>query len=199
MNWEGAYGKDYDIQTSADGTTWTTVAQRRGLATAGLDTLTFPATTGRYVRMQGITRATSFGYSLYSFEVISDDLALRHPATASSTETSTLLAANAVDGDDATRWASSYSDNQWLRVDLGSSRTFTSVRLNWEGAYGKDYDIQTSADGTTWTTVAQRRGRTSAGVDTLTFPATTGRYVRMQGISRATAYGYSLYSFEVRA
>ncbi|KRB72542.1 hypothetical protein ASE03_22075, partial [Kitasatospora sp. Root187] len=61
------------------------------------------------------------------------------------------------------------------------------------------YDIQTSADGTTWTTVAQRRGRTSAGVDTLTFPATTGRYVRMQGISRATAYGYSLYSFEVRA
>ncbi|WP_457033825.1 discoidin domain-containing protein [Kitasatospora sp. P5_F3] len=199
LNWQNAYGKDYDIQTSNDGTTWTTVAQRRGLAASGVDTLTFPAATGRYVRMQGLTRGTSFGFSLFSFEVISDDLAQGRQATASSTETSTLVAANAVDGDDATRWASSYSDNQWLRVDLGSSKTFASVRLSWENAYGRDYDIQTSNDGSTWTTVAQRRGRTSAGLDMLTFPAATGRYVRMQGITRATGYGYSLYSFEVRA
>ncbi|WP_327251057.1 discoidin domain-containing protein [Streptomyces sp. NBC_01244] len=199
LNWQNAYGKDYDIQTSADGTTWTTVAQRRGLTASGLDTLTFPPATGRYVRMQGITRGTSFGYSLFSFEVISDDLARGRTATASSSETSGLGAANAVDGLDTTRWASSYSDSQWLKVDLGSSKTVKSVRLNWEGAYGKDYDIQTSADGTTWTTVAQRRSRTTAGVDTVTFPAATGRYVRIQGITRGTGYGYSLYSFEVRA
>ncbi|WP_328946310.1 discoidin domain-containing protein [Streptomyces sp. NBC_00250] len=199
LNWEGAYGKDYDIQTSADGTTWTTVAQRRGRTSAGVDTLTFPAATGRYVRMKGIARGTTFGYSLYAFEVISDDLAQGRRAIASSTETANFPGANAVDGLDATRWASAYSDNQWLQVDLGSARTFSSVRLNWEGAYGKDYDIQTSADGTTWTTVAQRRGRTSAGVDTLTFPAATGRYVRMKGIARGTGYGYSLYSFQVRA
>ncbi|GGT26153.1 hypothetical protein GCM10010222_79960 [Streptomyces tanashiensis] len=199
LNWEGAYGKDYDIQTSADGTTWTTVAQRRGRTSAGLDTLTFPAATGRYVRMKGITRGTTFGYSLYSFEVIGSDLAQGRPATASSSEVSTLGAANAVDGNETTRWASAYSDNQWIQVDLGSARTFTSVRLNWEGAYGKDYDIQASDDGTTWTTVAQRRGRTSAGLDTLTFPAATGRYVRMKGITRGTGYGYSLYSMQIHA
>ncbi|MET9618420.1 discoidin domain-containing protein [Kitasatospora indigofera] len=199
LNWEGAYGKDYDIRTSGDGTTWTTVAQRRGRTGAGQDTLTFPAATGRYVRMQGITRGTTFGYSLYSFEVIGGDLAQGRTATASSTETANFPAANAVDGNDTTRWASAYTNNQWLKVDLGSALTITSVTLNWENAYGKDYDIQTSNDGTTWTTVAQRRGLTGAGQDTLTFPSATGRYVRMQGVTRGTSYGYSLYSFQIRA
>ncbi|MDG4859530.1 family 20 glycosylhydrolase [Streptomyces sp. T-3] len=127
------------------------------------------------------------------------DLAYRRPATASSTETSDLPASHAVDGDASTRWASRYSDSQWLSVDLGSARSVRSVRLNWEAAYGKDYDIQTSDDGTTWKTVAERRGRTTAGVDTVSFSATTTRYVRMQGVTRGTGYGYSLYSLEVFA
>ncbi|WP_436491803.1 discoidin domain-containing protein [Actinokineospora sp. HUAS TT18] len=198
LNWEAAYGKDYDIQTSNDGTTWTTVAQRRGRTTAGVDTLTFPTATARYVRVQGIARGTTYGYSLYSFEVISADLALGRPVTASSTETANFPASYAVDGNESTRWSSAYSDNQWIQVDLGSSRTFSSVQLNWEVAYGKDYDIRASTDGTTWTTVAQRRGRTTAGVDTLAFPTTTARYVRMQGIARGTTYGYSLYSFQIK-
>ncbi|WP_328946330.1 discoidin domain-containing protein [Streptomyces sp. NBC_00250] len=132
-------------------------------------------------------------------QVTPGDLAQGRSATASSSEVSTLGAANAVDGFETTRWASAYSDNQWLQVDLGSAKTFTSARLNWEGAYGKDYDIQTSNDGATWTTVAQRRGRTSAGLDTLTFPAAIARYVRMKGITRGTAYGYSLYSMQIHA
>jgi len=198
LNWEGAYGKDYDIQRSNDGTTWTTVAQRRGRTTAGLDTLTFPAATGRYVRMLGIARGTTFGYSLYSFEVLGGDLAQGKTATASSVETVNFPASNAVDGSETTRWASGYTNSQWIRVDLGSSATFSSVALNWEAAYGRDYDIQTSNDGTNWTTVAQRRGRTTAGLDTLTFPAATARYVRMLGIARGTSYGYSLYSLKVQ-
>ncbi|MFK4228068.1 family 20 glycosylhydrolase [Streptomyces sp. NPDC019890] len=125
------------------------------------------------------------------------DLAFNHPASASSVETGAFPASYAVDGNDTTRWSSAYSDNQWLQVDLGSAQQFTSVRLNWEAAYGKDYNIQVSNDGATWTTVAQRRGLTNAGIDTLTFPTTTARYVRMQGITRGTPYGYSLYSIQI--
>ncbi|MCM2423974.1 family 20 glycosylhydrolase [Streptomyces sp. RKAG293] len=125
------------------------------------------------------------------------DLAYNRPVTASSVETPAFPAAYAVDGIETTRWSSAYSNNQWLQVDLGGARQFSSARLNWEAAYGKDYNIQTSNDGSTWNTVAQRRGLTSAGPDTLTFPTTTARYVRMQGITRATAYGYSLYSLQI--
>jgi hypothetical protein len=46
------------------------VAQRRGLAHKGVDTLAFTAVTARHVRMRGIIRATGHGYSLYSFEVL---------------------------------------------------------------------------------------------------------------------------------
>lgn len=127
------------------------------------------------------------------------DLAFNRAATASSSETASLVPSNAVDGTPSTRWASQYTDGQWLSVDLGSLQPFSKVGLDWESAYGKDYDIQVSDDGTTWRTVAQRRGLAAAGVDTLTFPATTARHVRMQGITRATGYGYSLYAFEVLA
>ncbi|HEY3483111.1 MAG TPA: discoidin domain-containing protein, partial [Streptomyces sp.] len=201
LSWEAAYGKDYDIQTSTDGTTWTTVASRRGLPAPGTDDLVFTApVTARYARMHGVTRGTSWGYSLYAFELRAPaDQALRKTTTASSTETSAFPASFATDGLPSTRWSSAYTDDQWLAVDLGASRTaYASARLSWESAYGKDYDIQTSTDGATWTTVASRRGRTGSGADILTFPATTARYVRMHGITRGTTYGYSLYAFEVR-
>ncbi|MFI5531859.1 discoidin domain-containing protein, partial [Kitasatospora sp. NPDC051853] len=193
LTWEAAYGKDYDLQTSPDGTTWTTIAQRRGRTTPGTDTLTFTPTTARHLRLQGITRGTTYGYSLYSFEVFAPDLAFQRPVTASSTETAAFPASYAVDGNATTRWASQYTNDQWIQVDLGTPTPYSTVRLTWEAAYGKDYDLQTSTDGTTWTTIAQRRGRTTAGTDTLTFTPTTARHLRLQGITRGTTYGYSLY------
>ncbi|WP_158812985.1 family 20 glycosylhydrolase [Streptomyces rimosus] len=127
------------------------------------------------------------------------DLAYRRPVSASSVETSAFPPSHVVDGRGSTRWSSQYSDNQWVRVDLGGERRISSVRLNWEVAYGKDYDIQVSSNGGNWQTVAERRGRTTAGTDTITFSTATARYVRMQGITRGTGYGYSLYSLEVFA
>jgi hypothetical protein len=70
--------------------------------------------------------------------------------------------------------------------------------LNWESAYGKAYDIQVSTDGKTWRTVyATTTG--DGGQDVDSFPATQTRYVRMQGVQRATGWGYSLYQFQVYA
>lgn len=125
------------------------------------------------------------------------DLAFNRPASASSVETADFPASCAVDGDGTTRWASAYHDDEWLQVDLGGARQFTSVRLDWEAAYGRDYDIQVSDDGASWTTVAQRRGLSAAGADVLAFPAATARFVRVQGVTRGTDYGYSLYSLLV--
>src|SRR5258707_1221045 len=75
------------------------------------------------------------------------------PATASSTENAGTPASAAVDGSTTTRWSSAFADPQWLQVDLGASASITQVVLNWEAAYGKAFQIQTSPDATTWTTI----------------------------------------------
>ncbi|GAA0576074.1 hypothetical protein GCM10010172_71030 [Paractinoplanes ferrugineus] len=117
------------------------------------------------------------------------------PATASSTESGAYAASAAVDGNTGTRWSSAFSDPQWLRVDLGATATITSVKLTWEAAYAKSFQIQTSADGSTWTTVYSTTTGTG-GTQSLTVRG-SGRYVRVNGTVRATPYGYSLWEFQV--
>ncbi|ACU72977.1 coagulation factor 5/8 type domain protein [Catenulispora acidiphila DSM 44928] len=123
------------------------------------------------------------------------NLALNQPATASSAENAGTPAADAVDGNAGTRWSSAFSDPQWLQVDLGSSTSICKVVLQWETAYGKAYQIQTSNDGTNWTTIYSTTTGTG-GTETLNLSG-TGRYIRMNGTARNTAYGYSLWEFQV--
>ena len=76
--------------------------------------------------------------------------------------------------------------------------TINKVFLNWEGAYGKAYKIQTSMDGKTWTTVKSvTNGK--GGKETVSFDATKARYVKLQGVERGLPYGYSLWEMEVYA
>ena len=124
------------------------------------------------------------------------DLARNRTATASSVENSSYPASAAVDGSATTRWSSAFADPQWLRVDLGATAQISRVRLAWEAAYGSAYQIQTSADGTTWTTVRSVTGG-NGGEDDHAGLAASGRYVRILGTARGTPWGYSLYSFEV--
>ncbi|MFC8455175.1 discoidin domain-containing protein, partial [Kitasatospora sp. NPDC057223] len=223
LNWEGAYGKAYQIQTSPDGVNWTTVYNTT-TGTGGNETLNVSGT-GRYVRMNGIARATGYGYSLWEFQVFgtmgtnpspsptptatptstpttptggcsTTNAAQGKAVTASSEENYGTPAVNAVDGNTGTRWASAASDSQWLQVDLGSSQSICQVVLNWEGAYGKGYQIQTSADGNAWTTVYTTT--TGAGGNETLNVSGTGRYVRLNGTQRGTGYGYSLWEFAVR-
>lgn len=125
------------------------------------------------------------------------NLAAKKTVTASSSQ-SGRSATYAVDQDGTTRWASDWSDAQWIYVDLGSSKQVGRAVLRWEAAYGKGYTIQVSSNASTWTTVASVTDGTG-GVDNLDFTPTTARYVRLAGTARGTQYGYSLYEFEVYA
>lgn len=118
------------------------------------------------------------------------------PATASSQEGEGLSAAAAVDGNlTGTRWASQWRDAEWIQVDLGAVQNLSRVVLTWEGAYGKNYEIQVSDNGTDWRTAKTVTGG-DGGTDELTISA-SGRYVRMNGLVRANGYGYSLWEFQV--
>ena len=117
------------------------------------------------------------------------------PATASSTENGGTPASAAVDGNLGTRWSSAFSDPQWLQVDLGATATITRVVITWETAYATDFTIQTSADGSTWTTINTTANGTG-GVQTLNVSG-SGRYVRLNTTRRATQYGASVWEFQV--
>ena len=127
-----------------------------------------------------------------------NDLAQSRPIIASSTEENNgNIPANAVDGDDSSRWSSGYGDPQWLAVDLGEFKPITKVKLKWETAFASAYQIQVSDDGHNWRTVyATENGR--GGVEEIALPDDLkARWVRMLGTKRATNFGYSLWSFGV--
>ncbi|HEV7898963.1 MAG TPA: penicillin acylase family protein [Planosporangium sp.] len=125
------------------------------------------------------------------------NLAAGRAVSASSTQFLYSTAA-AVDGDRSTRWASDWSDDQWIRVDLGAVQPVSRVVLRWETAYAKGYRIDVSDDGGTWRPVWSTDAG-DGGADNDTFATTTARYLRMTGLRRATGYGYSLYEVEVYA
>jgi hypothetical protein len=127
------------------------------------------------------------------------NLAHGRPATASSVQFLTSHTPNrAVDANPSTRWSSSYNDNNWIKVDLGSVQTVARVVLRWEAAYGRAYRIEVSTDNSTWRTVSSTTTG-NGGTDNVTFAPTSARYVRMMGVARGTSYGYSLYELEVFA
>ncbi|WP_394838026.1 discoidin domain-containing protein [Pendulispora rubella] len=121
--------------------------------------------------------------------------ALNRPTTSSSQENDTFSAGAATDGNAGTRWSSAFSDPQWLQVDLASNQSICGIQLNWEAAYARAYQIQTSSDGVNWNTVYNTT--TGAGGTEVLTVSGNGRYVRMYGTARGTAYGYSLWDFQV--
>jgi hypothetical protein len=200
LNWEAAYAKAYQLQTSNDGASWTTIYST-STGAGGIENLAVSGT-GRYLRMYGTTRATIYGYSLWELSVSGTPagtsatlLSQGHPATASSNENSGSPAAAAVDGNTGTRWSSAFADPQWLQVDLGATHSINRVVLQWEAAYGKAFQLQTSNDGTNWTSIYST-STGPGGTQSLSVSG-SGRYVRMYGTARATSYGYSLWEFQV--
>ena len=121
--------------------------------------------------------------------------------SATGTQENAGLSPNlAIDGDMVTRWASEKSEPQTLDLDLGEVVTVNRVVINWEAAYATNYQLQiaTNAAGPFTTIYSNAAG--DGGTDDVKSPALTqrdGRYVRMNGITRKTIYGFSIYEIAV--
>ncbi|PRB09410.1 hemagglutinin protein [Microbacterium sp. MYb72] len=68
LNWEAAYASKYRVQISADGSSWTTLKDETA-GNGGTDDITGLNGAGRYLRIHGTARGTSYGYSLYEVQV----------------------------------------------------------------------------------------------------------------------------------
>ena len=129
------------------------------------------------------------------------NLARGSTATASSVETPDFPPALAVDGDFGTRYSSEYVDPSWLLVDLGSEKTVGAAVVFFETACSADFSFEVSSDGKTFTEAASVTGNASSGIEnpvTVLFGEPVKcRYVRFNGLSRATSWGHSIYELEL--
>ncbi|MFI8209441.1 discoidin domain-containing protein [Streptomyces werraensis] len=131
--------------------------------------------------------------------VTGTNVALNKPTTASSFQPSygdcPCEPAKATDGRADTRWASDWSDPQWIQVDLGSATPVRKLQLVWDPAYAKSYEVHISDNGTAWRTIYS----TTTGngdIDTIDVAA-TARHVRLHLTARGTGWGYSLHEFGI--
>lgn len=194
----GAYGpRSYDVQTSLDGRSWTTVASVDDAPQPGLVT-SFEPTMARYVRLR-ITEGwypTQPGNNTQVSElaVYSDVDNLARIATASASSTHSKFHVSAVNdgstagqGDyaiwnagngwnDATRtvWPDLLTLSWDAPVTLSRAVTFTVDNgTNSAATHGiRDYEVQALVEGA-WTTVAQVRGSVAGTVESTFAPVTT--------------------------
>ncbi|MFI9003830.1 beta-N-acetylglucosaminidase domain-containing protein [Streptomyces sp. NPDC053541] len=126
------------------------------------------------------------------------DLARTGTASSSGDETPDFPAALANDGDPETRWSSPVEDGAWWQVELAEPARIGQVVLHWQDAHASRYRVQVSSDGRVWRTAATvRDGR--GGRESVRMDAAGTRFLRVQGDSRATEYGYSLWAVETYA
>jgi glucose/arabinose dehydrogenase len=92
---------------------------------------------------------------------------------------------NTVDNNLATRWSAN-GDGQWLRLDLGRSRTVSHVGVAvYNGNSRRNrFEIQVSTNGSSWSSVfSGESSGTSTAEETFDFSDVSARYVRYLGHS----------------
>jgi len=217
--WENAHATEYLLQVSDDNATWTTIKTVQH-SQGGTEDWSGLAGQGRYLRMKGIKRSSQYGYSIFEIQAFSGTPASPTPtpqpdpqpgdpaapggvvkpvaATSSAVENAGLSAAAAIDGQSNTRWASAREDGAWIQFDFGAPTAVGYMKLTWENAYAKQYSLLVSDDGKSW---SQLRLVTSGqgGTEEFFNLGVNARYIRMQGIARATQYGYSLFEVEFKS
>jgi hypothetical protein len=121
------------------------------------------------------------------------NLSIGKIATASSG-----TASQAIDNNTGTRWESAFTDPQWIMIDLGVKKNISDIIISWEGANAKDYSIETSINGTDWTTLVTNIGMAAnARTDRMYDFNVDAQYVRLTGTARNLIYGYSIWEFQI--
>ena len=142
---------------------------------------------GRYVRLTVSAYDKNPGdwqsVSVYEFEVLgeAENLSLTAKATADGSEDNNTSAVKANDGDDTTRWASiAEKSPHWLQLTYQKPDTISSVKIHWERKNAKNYMLQTSGNGTEWTTIKEFTSKPEdwTQVINLDTPVTT-QYLRL--------------------
>ncbi|MGA2916279.1 MAG: discoidin domain-containing protein [Sedimentisphaerales bacterium] len=113
-----------------------------------------------------------------------------------SSEQKEQTAAMAMDGKMDTRWSSNANDNEWLQMDFNTPTELVGLRLHWETAYGRDYEIQVLRPDGKWETASKVQFG-DGGVDEIYFGLRKTKSIRFVGHKRGTGWGYSIWEIEI--
>jgi hypothetical protein len=91
LYWEAAYATSFQIQVSPDAATWTPIYSTT-TGPGGVQDLTGLSGTGRYVRMYATKRATTYGYSLWEFQVYGSPVPTNQPPVLAAIPNQSILA-----------------------------------------------------------------------------------------------------------
>ncbi|MES1161154.1 MAG: glycosyl hydrolase family 18 protein, partial [Bacteroidota bacterium] len=95
-------------------------------------------------------------------------------------------ASRLTDNNITTVWTSAATDTEWASVNLGAVYNICAVEIVWDNTgIGRDFQIKTSLNDTSWQ-VVQQRSYNSSLVSTLQGLSVTGKYLGFQGITRSS-------------
>lgn len=156
---------------------------------------------------QGGSAGIGLTWEAQSTAIGATNLALGKTPTSSSACNGSETAAKAFNGSISDGTADKFCSaaaSKYLQVDLESSRTITSFTVRHAAAGGesstlntKDFDIDVSSNGSSWTNVVQERGANAAVTNHVV--STSGRYVKLTIISgeQASDAVTRIYEFEI--
>lgn len=139
------------------------------------------------------------------------NLSLLGSVLAKSDSQGTSPVSSAIDGNKGTNWETKHGvDDAFLIIDLGANVTFNTVKMLWQNAYGKAYNIYAVADGAALTdgvptfTDADKvlvvnetiNGSFPYEQTKRTASDVTARYIKWEGVERAMPYGYNMYELQ---
>jgi hypothetical protein len=190
----GSRAETLSVQGSPDGSSFSTIVASAGYnfdGSANTVTITFGATTARFVRLSITANTGQPGGQISEFEIYGPATSSANLASgrtmSDSGHSQAFVAGNANDGNQSTYWESTNNAfPQWLQVDLGASVGVNQVVLKlptsgW-GARTETLAVQGSTNGSTFSDIVASAGYTfdgSSNVVTINVNATTTRYIRL--------------------
>lgn len=188
---QSARTTDYEILVSEDGQVWHQVYNGTSsiVSDTQLQTVDFPDTQGRYVKIIGHQNSTGPWNSITEVQIYAPCTAgnlLILPTVAAwnvnavTSSSGSSDAAKVNDNDIRTYWSET-GDGQWLQMDLGTTRAVGHIGISFEHGTEKHYafEILTSADNTTWASAYNGQNTVlSSEITSYDVVDTTARYIK---------------------
>lgn len=183
LYWEAAYAKEYRIQLSLENTNWHDVYSIED-SDGGSDDIYFGRHEARYIKILGIKRATTWGYSLW-------EILLKGPKgkiifSASSSDKMNIPE-KAMDGNLNTKWDSGKYKSAKFEINLNKIQELGGLFIYWDENYAKNYSIQGSIDGKKYRTI-YRVSQGKGGIDKIYLEKTSLQFLRIN-CRNGSSYG----------
>lgn len=188
--------RNFEVDLSSDGTTWTTVHQGNSSGeTSEIESYTFEAASAGWIQIRFTSEDEITWHSVSEVELIGSNPEITASRSSPDGVSSPV---NATDGDLETRW--SESGETWLLFELDERSVIQEAAIAWYQGNTREsrFELQVSDDRENWTTILRHE---SAGKTTELERANTvdtpARWVKLIGLGNSESGWTSITNFEL--